>query len=61
MGGTNPAEIKRMIAKAVTVYSHPTLHVKMGIAGQFELVGSSNASANGLSVEGAESTRGLRS
>jgi hypothetical protein len=54
MGGTNPDEIERILRSGATVYPHPTLHAKMGLAGRFGFVGSSNASANGLGLQGQE-------
>lgn len=54
MGGTNPDEIVRLIRAGAAVYSHPSLHAKFGVVDNFGFLGSSNASANGLAVEGAE-------
>ncbi|MBY2943111.1 hypothetical protein HF264_26005 [Rhizobium leguminosarum] len=54
MGGTNPDEIEEIIRLGAKVHAHKTLHAKMGIASNFGFLGSSNASANGLGLQGAE-------
>ncbi len=40
--------------KGIQVRSHPRLHAKLYAANGFVIVGSSNASANGLALEGRE-------
>jgi hypothetical protein len=57
MGGTNPDEIERILKTGAAVYPHPTLHAKMGLTGHFGFVGSSNASSNGLGLQGLEARR----
>ncbi|TBY07330.1 phospholipase D family protein [Rhizobium laguerreae] len=54
MGGTNPDEIEQIIRLGADVRAHKTLHAKMGVAGDWGFVGSSNASANGLGLQGRE-------
>lgn len=57
-GGTNPAEVRRLMDLAhVEVRQLPRLHAKVYIANNAVLIGSTNASANGLGSEGSESTR----
>lgn len=53
-GACNPSEIRRLIAMApnVRVRSNPRLHAKLYWTRQCAVVGSSNASSNGLVVEG---------
>src|SRR5258708_2971360 len=53
-GACNPAEIRRLIAMApaVRIRSNPRLHAKLYWTANCAVVGSSNASANGLAVEG---------
>lgn len=53
-GGTNPAEIERLMKLGVKVRQHSRLHAKIGITGDLSFVGSSNMSTNGLGVEGDE-------
>ena len=57
MGGTNPDEIERLLAAGARVHVLDTLHAKMGVAGGIGFVGSSNVSANGLGLQGAEVAR----
>ncbi|MEQ8651221.1 MAG: phospholipase D family protein [Kiloniellales bacterium] len=54
MGGTNPREIKLLLDAGVSVRQLDTLHAKVYLADGGALVGSSNASANGLSFQGGE-------
>lgn len=57
MGGTNPVVIATLKERGIKVRHHPTLHAKIGIVGDtLSFVGSSNMSANGLGMEGAEQT-----
>jgi len=53
-GACNPAEIRRLVAMtpAVQIRSNPRLHGKLYWTANRAVVGSSNASANGLAVEG---------
>lgn len=53
-GACNPTEISRLMAMApnVSVRSNPRLHAKLYWTAQRAVVGSSNASSNGLVVEG---------
>src|SRR5205085_9376969 len=52
----NPAVIEKLwlLKPTVQVRSHPRLHAKLYITGRHAIVGSSNASANGLTLEGDE-------
>lgn len=54
MGGTNPHEIRRLQDVGVTVLQKDDLHSKVYIGDYSAIVGSSNASANGLSMQAAE-------
>ncbi len=55
MGGTNPAEARRLRElPAAEVRSSPTLHAKVWWTPKAVVIGSANASANGLGFEGAE-------
>jgi hypothetical protein len=55
MGGTNPFEVERLCKLPnVTVQQSDKLHGKVYSFDRAALVGSANASANGLSFEGAE-------
>jgi hypothetical protein len=56
-GATNPAEIQELRNLGVDVRTHPTLHAKMWLGERALIVGSANASANGLGLEGTELTR----
>lgn len=52
-GACNPAELRRMQAlPGVTLKSHPSLHAKVYWTAAGAVTGSSNASANGLALEG---------
>lgn len=52
-GACNPAELRRVQAlRGVTLKSHPTLHAKVYWTPTGAVLGSSNASANGLALEG---------
>jgi len=56
-GGTNPSEIRKLIAAGINVRMHNKLHAKIGSVGKvFSFLGSSNMSANGLGYEGGELT-----
>ncbi|MHB1798530.1 MAG: phospholipase D family protein [Vulcanimicrobiaceae bacterium] len=58
MGGTNPDVVKAMMKLPhLQVMQHPKLHAKTYISGRGVVIGSANASANGLGVEGSEATR----
>jgi hypothetical protein len=51
--GCNPYVVETLIkTKGVTVRSHPRLHAKIYAGRDFAIVGSSNASTNGLGFEG---------
>ncbi|MCW2276581.1 hypothetical protein GJ654_20615 [Rhodoblastus acidophilus] len=54
MGGTNPKEIKRLIEQGYSVRHSPRLHAKVFRFDNAAVVGSANASANGLNFEGLE-------
>ena len=55
MGGTNPDEIEGLMRRGAKVFAHDRLHAKFGVIGDnLAFLGSSNASANGLGVEGRE-------
>lgn len=57
-GGTNPSEVRMLInAFPNRVRVFPRLHAKAYITSTSVLIGSANASATGLGVEGAESTK----
>jgi len=50
----NPHVIAELMClKGVSVRTHPRLHMKVYASEHFAIVGSSNASANGLAIEGA--------
>ncbi|WP_369929862.1 hypothetical protein [Xanthomonas sp. NCPPB 2632] len=56
-GGTNPAEVRRLIdLPHVEVKQFTRLHAKAYIAKEGVVIGSTNASANGLGSEGSQST-----
>lgn len=55
MGGTNPHEIESLM-KIADVRQLDTLHSKIYLLDNFGAVGSSNASANGLALQGPEIT-----
>jgi hypothetical protein len=58
MGGTNPAVIRslRTTHGAPTVRQNDRLHAKVYLFAHAAVIGSSNASANGLALEGSELT-----
>lgn len=52
-GACNPAELRRIRAlSGITLKSHPSLHAKVYWTPAGAILGSSNASANGLALEG---------
>ena len=51
MGGTNPQVIKDMLDREIAVRHNSTLHSKVYWTDKGVIVGSANASANGLSLE----------
>lgn len=53
MGGTNPAEI-RTLRLSADIRQSDTLHAKVYLSDVGAVVGSANASANGLGLEGSE-------
>ena len=53
MGGTNPRVIEEMLDREIAVRHSPTLHSKVYWTDKGVVVGSANASANGLSLESA--------
>lgn len=56
-GGSNPDELDRLRrCRYVTVKSCSKLHAKVAICSNSMVVGSANASANGLGLEGSELT-----
>ncbi|MET4735435.1 hypothetical protein ABIE64_004181 [Thalassospira sp. MBR-102] len=56
MGGTNPYEIEKMLNDGVNIRHNPFLHAKFYLGSSSAVLGSSNASANGLSFQGAETS-----
>ena len=50
-GGTNPSVIQELLNKNIAVRHNPTLHRKVYWTDRGVIVGSANASANGLSLE----------
>lgn len=52
MGGTNPGTIRKLQEAGAQVRHHDTLHSKVYLFDTCGVVGSSNASANGLSFQG---------
>jgi len=54
MGGTNPKEIRRLRDLGASVKHSDTLHAKIYLFDQAAVVGSSNVSSNGLSLQGGE-------
>lgn len=55
LGGTNPREIKKIQQETHTEVRHSdTLHAKLFVLDDWGAIGSSNASANGLSFQGRE-------
>ena len=53
MGGTNPRIIEEMLDREIAVRHSPTLHSKVWWTDKGVIVGSANASANGLLLESA--------
>jgi aconitase B len=53
-GGTNPKEIRSLMAAGIHVSQCDTLHAKVYLFDNHVIIGSSNASANGLSFQGTE-------
>jgi hypothetical protein len=53
-GGTNPSVIRELIRRGHGVRSDPRLHGKIYLGKGKTIIGSSNASANGLALEGNE-------
>ena len=53
-GGTNPREIANLRNAGVRVLQSDDLHAKVYLFPGGAVIGSSNASANGLSLQGAE-------
>lgn len=51
MGGTNPDEIERLMTEGVEVRQADDLHAKVYLFDQAVVIGSSNASSNGLSFQ----------
>lgn len=58
-GACNPSELEILLKlnACVEVRSDPQLHAKVALCGKKTLVGSANASANGLGFEGESATR----
>lgn len=57
-GASNPAEIRKLLKiKKASVLHLERLHAKAWITDHEVLIGSANASANGLGIEGAESIK----
>lgn len=54
MGGTNPAEIEEMIKRGIKITQSDALHAKVYLFDDGVLIGSSNASSNGLSFQDGE-------
>ena len=54
MGGTNPDEIQLLLDKGFSVRQCDVLHSKLYLSDGGAILGSSNASANGLSYQGTE-------
>lgn len=53
-GGTNPHEIQKLMNNKVSVLQCDTLHGKVYLFDNHVILGSSNASANGLALQGSE-------
>ena len=53
-GACNPAEISLLLASKIPVRTTDGMHAKVWCVGDFAIVGSANASANGLGFEGKE-------
>lgn len=58
LGGTNPAVIQELsnMGPSVSIQQSDRLHAKVYLFDDAAIIGSSNASANGLGFEGAETT-----
>lgn len=54
MGGTNPDVIEELLTRGAVVRHSNQLHSKLYLTDSIGVIGSSNASANGLSMEGEE-------
>ena len=54
MGGTNPKTIEELMSQEFDVKHSPNLHSKVYWTEKGVVVGSANASANGLSLQGSE-------
>ena len=61
MGGTNPKTIKKLRNRGVDVKHKPDLHSKVYWTEKGVIVGSANASANGLALQGDEQDGWLES
>jgi hypothetical protein len=57
-GATNPDVVKQLIQSGAVVRSNPKLHAKVYASSSTIILGSSNASANGLVVEGKNELTG---
>ena len=53
-GATNPHEIDKIRNAGIEVFQHDDLHAKAYLFNRAALIGSSNASANGLAYQGEE-------
>lgn len=58
-GACNPSAIEDLLRRGIEVRDVPRLHAKVFIAGSQALIGSANASANGLGSEDQELAIGL--
>jgi hypothetical protein len=56
-GGTNPYEIQHLVEQGHSVRQNDRLHAKVYIGGGSAVVGSANASANGLGLEDVQQAR----
>ncbi|CUH99630.1 phospholipase D family protein [Leisingera aquaemixtae] len=55
MGGTNPNVVRDLLGRGAQVFALDRLHAKFGVVGnQLGFVGSSNASVNGLGLQGMD-------
>lgn len=54
MGGTNPYEIENIRNSGIDIKQYDTLHSKYYLSNKAAIIGSSNASANGLSFQNTE-------
>jgi len=55
-GATNPSVVRELMEAGASVKSHSRLHAKVYLADSIVILGSSNASGNGLVVEDNESS-----